>query len=163
MSNNEVKVAVNKSPFDMDCSRFSSVSKILRVTAYVIRFIGKLRGKMIERKSVTCEELQKAETLWMKYIQRKHYQTEFTKSSKLTCLHKQLGNDVDSKGLLRCSGRLENSDLSEGAKYPLLLPSKDYITKLIIDKTHKECFHTGVSQTLARLRLKFGYQRVDLL
>lgn len=147
--------AGDKPPFDIDSHRFSSVSKIFRVTAYVIRFIRKLRGKVIIRKTLTSEEIQDAEVMWLKYVQRKQYPAEFDSSGKPTSLQKQLGVYVDNQGLLRCVGRLDNAELSEGAKHPLLLPPKEHVTKLFIERVHKECFHSGVSQTLARLRLRF--------
>ena len=53
---------------------------------------------------------------------------------------------------MRCKGRLENADLSEGARHPIILPKNDRITHIIIDKTHKQILHSGVSQTLSKIR-----------
>jgi hypothetical protein len=57
--------------------------------------------------------------------------------------------------LLRCKGRLENSELTEGARHPILLPNKERLTHLIIERTHKKLLHSGVSQTLSRLRHQY--------
>ena len=45
---------------------------------------------------------------------------------------------VDEEGLLRCHGRLGNSDLDENAKQPLLLPKADRFTELMIDNIYKK-------------------------
>ena len=62
---------------------------------------------------------------------------------------------IDEESLLRCHGRLGNSDLDENAKQPLLLPKADRFTELMIDNIHKKLYHSGVAQTLAQIRNKY--------
>ena len=76
-------------------------------------------------------------------------------TNKKSNLQRQLNLYVDQFGLLRCKGRLENACLTENARCPILLPKMDWYTKLVIEKTHKEILHSGVSQTLSRIRLRF--------
>ena len=61
----------------------------------------------------------------------------------------------DSDGLMRGRGRLDNSDLAEGARRPILLPKSERLTCLVVEKVHKDNMHSGVSQTLAGVRLKY--------
>ncbi len=62
-------------PYGIDITRFSSFIRLVRVTAWVNRFISKLKGMRNERYGVTlsCEELHDAEDLWIIFVQKKTY------------------------------------------------------------------------------------------
>ena len=70
-------------------------------------------------------------------------------------LKQQLGLIIDEQGILRCKGRYQNSELTQGAKCPKLLPPKEYFTKLNVEEVHSNMFHSGVSQTLAEIRQEY--------
>ena len=59
----------------IDCQDFSSYNKLLRVTAYVIKFVNILRNRIKKLKqrardnSLTATELAEAENLWLRDIQ----------------------------------------------------------------------------------------------
>ncbi|XP_053380514.1 uncharacterized protein LOC128548907 [Mercenaria mercenaria] len=148
---------VFSSPFEIDSEKYSSVTKMLRVTALALRFIQKIRKLPYTNGSLKSSEMKTAEEMWLLHVQRKHFADEFEsiRSAKKNNLQQQLGLHIDEVGLLRCKGRLENADISENAKHPVLLPRKDRLTYLFIDKTHKEILHSGVSQTLAKTRQRF--------
>ena len=61
-------------PFGIDCNRFSSLIKLLRVTAYVKRFIDKVK-KIKSAGDLTAKETEDAERTWIMYLQQKHYMT----------------------------------------------------------------------------------------
>ena len=67
----------------------------------------------------------------------------------------QLNLQLDTKGLLRCQGRLANAELSQAAKYPKLLPKNAHFTQLVIKDVHRRVLHSGVSQTLATVRQEY--------
>ena len=75
-----------------------------------------------------------------------------TNSSSRLPLVRQLRLYLDHTGLIRCGGRIHNAPLSESAKFPILLPSKDPFTSLLIWHTHKAQYHAGVNMTLTTLR-----------
>ena len=52
-------------------------------------------------------------------------------------------------------GRLENSDLSEDARKPIILPKEHGLTKLIVEQCHRKVLHSGLRATLAELRARF--------
>lgn len=62
-------------------------------------------------------------------------------------------------GLLRCKGRLQNANLVESARLPILLPTKDKLTNLIIQDIHKKLLHSGISHTLSQTRYKYWIPR----
>ena len=57
----------------------------------------------------------------------------------------------EDSGVLRCSGRIQNSLLPYSTKCPVLLPKKHYFTRLIILDCHEKVFHNKVNETLTQL------------
>ena len=45
--------------------------------------------------------------------------------------------------------------MSQGTKFPKLLPKDEHYTKLIVEDFHRQAFHAGVSQTLSHLRSEY--------
>ena len=58
---------------DIDERRYSSLYKLLRVTAWVSRFTNNLRKRNPKFEPHSTDEIQKAKLLWELHIQRKHY------------------------------------------------------------------------------------------
>ena len=59
------------------------------------------------------------------------------------------------KGLLRVGGRLNNADIPQESKHPIILPRKSNVTTLIIRQAHERLGHAGRGHVLARLREKY--------
>ena len=110
------------------------------MTSWVGRFILKLKRNLINTGPIQTSEMVYSEKLLIAHIQSLHYSSllESIKESKPSNLKAQLGVYIDEDGLLRCHGRLGNSDLDETAKQPLLLPKADRFTELLIDNIHKK-------------------------
>ena len=68
-------------------------------------------------------------------------------------LKKVLGLE-ETGGVLRCVGRLGNSDLEVEAQRPIILPKDHIYTTKTIEECHKRVLHGGVRETLAELRSK---------
>ncbi|XP_053388871.1 uncharacterized protein LOC128551937 [Mercenaria mercenaria] len=145
---------VENAPFGINVRRYSSYSRLLRVTAWCIRFTEKMKGHIYESHSLSSEELREAELLWLYHIQRKHYKEvhQSIVDKKPNNLARQFDIFIDESGLLRCGGRLEHATFSEAARHPILLPRKEKLTHLLMDSVHRKLLHTGVSQTLSELR-----------
>ncbi|MCG8029443.1 MAG: hypothetical protein N0E40_15975, partial [Candidatus Thiodiazotropha taylori] len=153
----EYKVEPN-APFGLDIERFSTLTRLLRVTALVRRFIDKLRKrKYPDDEQINANDLEQAEKQWRAYTQKMHYSSllDAIIKGKPNNLKVQLGIFVDENGLLRCQGRLERSQMHDGTKHPLLLPKGDYYTQLIIEHVHRSCLHAGLAQKLAQIRQKY--------
>lgn len=60
-------------PFGINPTKYSSVTKLLRVTAYVRRFIGKMKKKKYCSNNLSARELQEAEDMWIKHVQHTHF------------------------------------------------------------------------------------------
>ena len=60
-------------------------------------------------------------------------------------LKQKLNLMIDDQGILRCKGRYQNSELTQGAKYPKLLPPKEHYTRPHIEEAYHKMFHSGPS------------------
>lgn len=151
------RIVESTAPFGIDISRFSSLTRLLRVTALAERFVNKLRKKTNRSGPLDESEIVNAEKLWTTYLQRHQYGDviESIQKAKPNNLKIQLGIRMDTDGLLRCYGRLENAEISEGARQPILLPTCSRYTGLIIDMYHRKALHTGIAQTLSLVRQRY--------
>ncbi|XP_076301460.1 uncharacterized protein LOC143219342 [Lasioglossum baleicum] len=160
--------------------RFSSWPKLLRVTAYLLRFISKLRSSRIRTRSVSLKkdrysakfsganallpgEIQKARTFWLKHIQRTVHPNEVQRLTQRLPISRQsplisLNPYLDADGLLRVGGRLSNSALPEITKHPIILTSHPLVL-LLINYLHLKLLHAGPQLTLAQLRQEFWLLR----
>ena len=143
----------------IDVSRFSSYKKLLNVTSYVLRFLHNCKG--IERRTgpLKVAEIEESSIMWIRNAQHTHFpeierDLQWTGSSK-HCLAKQLSLYVDDDDLLRSKGRIHNAPLSDMAKHPIILPTKDELTKLIVMDAHRKSLHSGLSSTITLLRQNF--------
>ena len=99
--------------------KYSSLERVLRVTAWISRFIRYLRSRIGSDRRVSSSglgrgELLDAEKLWIKAAQ-----IELRDQSNFQQLEKQL-RLFEEEGILKCRGRLSESDLVEDAKYPII-------------------------------------------
>ena len=139
---------------DIDGSRCSSLLKLLRVTAWILRFVNILKRESCSG-PLTAMELQKARLLWDIYIQYKKY-SDILRGSKNNNLKNQLNLQQDTNGLLQCHGRFGNAtSLNQLTKFQKLQPKDEYCTKFVIENCHRRVLHAGVSQTLAQLKLEY--------
>ena len=158
-------------PEIFDVKKFSSFSKCVRIMSYVFKFINKIKGKIHResndddtlRSMTSLEEEKTAEKFLISQCQKEFYKDvvsylECSKNSKLPAIINQLGLCIYD-GIIRCKGRLSNSDLNYDSKYPVLLPPAAHLTKLLVRKIHEEKFHSGLSDTLSFMRTKFWVPR----
>ena len=136
----------------IDVRRFSSLQRLLRVTAYVKRFVHNTRNKL-DRKSgeLSTEEIQQSELTWIRSVQR-----EFKDGSKGSeDILRNLNCFVDENEVIRCRGRLENMKCDNNARFPILIPKKHSLSMLIVKEAHDRVLHGGVNDTMVYVRNKF--------
>ena len=148
----------------IDCSNFSSLKKLLRVTAYVLRFIRRLRSKEDDiptTKELNASEIRHAETCWIKGVQMETYEHEIQQIQLggTTPLVKQFNLFIDENKILCCEGRIHHSTVAETAKRPILLPTKHHFTNLVVHESHNNVHHNGIRETLNAIREKFWISR----
>ena len=150
-----VSLLVADVKLDIDCQQYSSLQKLLRVTARVLMFVNNLKGKLQIKHNATTkvtpvsevELLTQAEMLWIKIAQRQ--------LAKNGYLQKQFDLFLDDDGIWRCGGRLSNADIPYQTRHPILLPRDHYLTTLIVRRAHQRVLHNGVKDTLSEVRSRY--------
>ncbi|GFS41635.1 integrase catalytic domain-containing protein [Nephila pilipes] len=151
ISQNEVILENREKLLNID--KFSSYLKLLRVTAFVFRYIYNTLNTLKKRGAVNTEEFKKSEEYWIKEIQKETYGSEIIdleKTQKVSDCSKirSLVPYLDDRQILRIKGRLDESELSLDEKQPILLPQNSKFTELLILREHTKNFHSGVTTTL---------------
>ena len=67
----------------------------------------------------------------------------------------QFGLYLDSDGIIRCKGRLNNAPLSDSSKSPIILPSKHHFIDFIVKDVNEQAYHSGINTTLSRIRERY--------
>lgn len=162
------------------CSRYS---KVIRITAYALRFTSRMKQRIdtnhpepeellpvgqgyLKTKSgqvvsvPSKEERERAEIYWIKRIQVQHFKAEIedlrlhAKVSSKSHYY-ALGPKLDSDGVLRSVGRAHRVQQRD----PILLPKSSHLTRLLVAEIHENNFHVGVSQTLTEIQTRYWIVR----
>ena len=128
---------------NIDCRRCSTLSRLVKVTAYVLRAIQLFKGSLSTKPSaLSTAELADAEKKWIISVQ-----SILPGDKSFTSWKRQFNLFEDDQGFWRCGGRLANATIPYNTKYPLLLPREHHYTTLIIQDAHIKVGHDGVKET----------------
>ncbi|XP_072392197.1 uncharacterized protein [Diabrotica undecimpunctata] len=146
--------------FVMLSERFSSFTKYVRTIAYVLRFGNNARsGTQKLSGALEVSELQNSEMKIIKLLQNSSFSSEIAdlKGNKIISNKSllQFAPFLDKNEMLRVGGRLRYSEVTFDQKYPLLLPSKNHVVRLILKKEHLRLHHAGPQNTLSQVRLRY--------
>ncbi len=141
--------------------RFSCFDKLVRVTAWMLRFIERTR-KLQSSPSpnhcsnpfLTASEIKEAELLLISRSQRRSFPTELQrlqsgKTLKPSSCIASLSPTIRSGGLIVMGGRLQNSALATSQRHPIILSGKDLLTRLIVTTKHLALLHAGPTLLMA--------------
>ena len=106
----------------INADNYSDIDRLLRVTAYVLFFVQKLKGVDPSFSELTVQ----SENLWVIEVQ-----TSFKGDGRLDIWKEQLNLFQDSVGIWRCGGRLHNARLPYSTRFPILLAGKHHFITLI--------------------------------
>ncbi|XP_064468687.1 uncharacterized protein LOC135382950 [Ornithodoros turicata] len=140
---------------------YSSLRHLLRITAYVYRYVANIRHPDVKRTGpLSAQELLSAERLWVERTQGEAFATEIAdltnsrplpRSSSILTLNPYLGTSL----LLRVGGRLQQMEDTERVRHPILLLSKHRLTELLFMDVHTRLHHAGIQDTLCELRQSY--------
>ena len=145
----------------VDLDRFSNKGKLLRTVAWVLRFTSNLKAAIkkddINREEmVTVSEIDQAELVLVQSIQAESFSKEIhylsseepiKRNLKVPLYVSQFNLYLDENNILRCRSRLGKSSILDYSKRPILLPSKNRYSTLVIDDCHEKAFHNGNADT----------------
>jgi hypothetical protein len=157
--NTQAAFSLSTVPTVIDPTKFSKWKRLVRVTAWILRYIRNLRLKTKPEDNVdplTAVELEQAEELWIKTAQKELHERVKNKEFNM------LSPFTDDKGIIRVGGRVDKAIVTYDSKHPVLLPKNHHISYLITKDVH-QIPHTGIASTAAKTRRKFWIVGVQKL
>lgn len=149
--------------------RFTNWKKIVRVTAFVYRFIWHTRMKVKRERApnltLSVAETKRAIAFWIRQTQSEHYTKEIQylykvkhlpERSKLIDLHPILDKD----GIMRVGGRIGNSNRPYEQNHQAIIPPRSRLGWLLINEAHQETMHGGVQLMMQYLRIAYWIPRM---
>ena len=163
--------------FNIYIERFESYQRMIRVTAFILRFATNCRKLVSNKRSclrshqlpvkltshqsvmtcLTTKELSDSQFLIVKLVQKQVFKDDLKQlikdkqvgvSSKL----KLLNPFLDKNNIIRVGGRITHSLVPYNQKHPILLPQDHHFTKIFIKNEHHRHLHAGTQATLAAVR-----------
>lgn len=143
-------------------THYSSLTKLLRITALCLQFVDRLRGKHFERSPChpITAYLKLALQRLIGHVQQKAFPKDIIKIQSQVPVSKsspllKLLPFLDSDGLLRLGGRLIHAVLDYEERCPYILPKDSPLTTLIVRNGHQFMLHGGPQLTLSYLRRRY--------
>uniref|UniRef100_A0AAF5Q7K6 DUF5641 domain-containing protein n=1 Tax=Wuchereria bancrofti TaxID=6293 RepID=A0AAF5Q7K6_WUCBA len=138
----------------IDGGRFSKWLRLLRTTAWILKFIrlttesrlSWLQSVSTEKNRFTTEDYRLSE--WLLIGQAQSEGVNDGEINKWNLLY------TENDKLWRSTSRLQNSELPETSKYPIYLPRHNPVTELLILQQHENLCHAVITHTLPELRIK---------
>ena len=147
-------------------AKYSSLTKFLRVTAYLSRFIYNCRHSKSERcvGTLLVEEIEQARKFWVRSTQVESFPQEVAalKSKQLVSSKSRLVSlspFLDEQEIVRAGGRIERADIPFCSRHPILLSPDHEFTRLIIMDCHERLKHEGVDHVSNELRQQYWILR----
>ncbi|XP_069160890.1 uncharacterized protein [Procambarus clarkii] len=131
----------------LDCTRYSSLIKLINVTQNVFHYL---------RKKGIKYTFPDALIYWVRQAQRETYGNNYENLPHKLKHNLGLWIDQENHNILRCGGRLKHADINLDTVHPWLLPKNHWITRLIVLHTHQQIIkHGGVLDTLTQIRQQY--------
>ncbi|XP_075158181.1 uncharacterized protein LOC142231459 [Haematobia irritans] len=154
--------------------RFSSLSRALRVIAYIYRFFYATHPRFKSNFQRTTFNISTSEIIMVQdrlvsMTQRAHFPNEYLAlSSKKQVASASpilnLNPFLDSEGIMRVCGRLVSSPgLSYNERHPIILPYNCQLSRLLVQFIHTISIHGGNQLVLRLIRTQFWIIRVKNL
>jgi len=145
--------------------RFSSWLKLMRCTAWMLRFVNGCRRNQSTDPELTPMEPKSAENMWIQKSQLESFGREvnllengkgISKKSKIFHLSPILEN-----GILKVKGTIDQAEgIGLAMKRPIILDPNNLYTKLLADYWHKRGGHHGMERILNDIRTEFWILRM---
>lgn len=131
---------------------FSHYSKIIRMLGWMLRFVNNCKGQkeQLLTGELTVAEIYNAEKTLLRIVQKESFTGNGKQDLKSLCTVQ--GKD----GLIRAETKITTRlNESEDFKWPIILPNKNRLVRLMILEEHKKMSHAGVNVILNKLRERF--------
>ncbi|XP_041448563.1 uncharacterized protein LOC121404049 [Drosophila obscura] len=154
---------VGANDFCISFQRFSSYSRLLRTTAWVLRFTRWCRGQRseLEKYGLTASECEAAENLLVRQAQREAFPNEMRSAEDGKMVAggsdtRGLSPYIDDLGVLRAYGRVDAAFcMPYSARRPIILSHRHSLTEMIVHHFHVKMKHQNVDATITEIRTRF--------
>ncbi|XP_075157829.1 uncharacterized protein LOC142231095 [Haematobia irritans] len=141
-------------------SRYSDLRRLLRITAYCLRFVHNCRN-VTKQKTGMLQHACLREALLT--LIRVTQNIDFSQEIKLLVNKSEVKHKpllrllpfIDGTGIIRVGGRLQNSELPYDVKHPILLAKSNPLSKLIIRDAHERTLNGGITLTMSYVNRKY--------
>lgn len=153
---NQEKTFQTDKTWRLNPEKFSKWMHLVRVSAWVYRFVSNCRGETLTG-PLSPDELHDSKCRLIRHAQVDSFQQEIkavAKQKKLPSNSKLLALNpkIDEDGLLRADSRLKYAEvLPYDARCPIILPRRNRVTSLIVNHYHEQNDHGGTNHTLLAL------------
>ncbi|XP_064074465.1 uncharacterized protein LOC113394292 [Vanessa tameamea] len=168
--------AIIQSEEELVWTRFSNLTRMVRILAYCKRYIDILKlskknrvilskeRRIKEFEMITVKEMEEVLRTIIRNTQNIYYAEEIQqirshgevkRKSSLHTLYPML----DKNKVLRVGGRIKESEARFDVKHPVILPSNSHLTSLLITDAHYKTMHGGPQIMLNYLRSKYWIVR----
>lgn len=131
-------------------SRFSSYTLMIRVVAYLHRFLDNCRRPDSAARTsgfLRYDEIARVTKTLIIESQRIHFAVLLRELSRGRTVSSKplarLPSFIDPEGVIRVGGRLRHSLLSYDCKHPILLGKRAHFTMVLCRSWHKTTYHAG--------------------
>ncbi|KAL6416819.1 hypothetical protein ACFW04_013152 [Cataglyphis niger] len=156
-----------------ELTRFSSLNRLVRVTAWCRRWKRALAAKHPPpvaaslppaKDTLSASECDDARLAWIRVVQTAAYKEELRTLARGASLPNRnnlvkLVPFSDPLGILRVGGRIKHALLAYDERHPAILPGSSHLTQLIIEACHRRTMHGGVQLTLGTVRQHYWIPR----
>ncbi|XP_037824461.1 uncharacterized protein LOC119612686 [Lucilia sericata] len=154
--------------------RFSSFPRALRVVSYIFRFLFRTHPRLRSNFHKSSLALSSSEIIFARdrlitNCQKVGYPAEYRALSSRQVISSSssilnLNPFLDSEGLIRSCGRLENSPgLSYNEKHPVIIPYNCQYSRLLVKFVHDISLHGGNQLVLRLIRTHYWIPKVKNL
>lgn len=143
-------------------NRYSTLTRLTRVTAYILKFFENCKKRNHHTKiqliypNLTQTEIHHATQSLIKLAQYDTFAHDIKTLKEGKFLHaillKQLNPFLDPYGIMRVGGRLEKANIHYDKKHPIILHNDHKFTRVIIYNEHIKHLHGGCQTVLYSLR-----------
>ena len=144
--------------------RYSSWAVLQCKVAWLLKFKAYLQCRRASNvnssvKYLTTDDLEKATITIVKLVQSEVYREEIGDLEKRGNVKCSSGivrlRPVLANGVVRVRGRIHEAPIALEAKFPMTVPPKHHVTRLLIEAFHQKLSHAGQDHILAELREQF--------
>jgi len=162
-----VCVVAQSHPLQEWYARFSSFDHMIRVVARLRRFISRCRRMDVESGFLKQSELNTALITVVKSAQGHFFRDVISNLTRGEEVQRKgiarLSPFLDSFGVVRVGGRLQNTNWSERRRHPMLIPKEAHLAMLVTRHWHSYACHAGPRLLSALVQRRFWVVGIRLV